>query len=270
MLFSMVLLSGTSLIFSANCDSNILTVNKQAASFGSLFCFVYCINLFVYLINCIYMTKKILTFLFFNCFVSIICLAQSDQSSLTQSGFLYDKFTDGLVKLKSGLNERVTLNYNVFEQSIVYLQNGQQMTITNTDDVDTVYLQQETFIPVSGKFYKLASYTPVNLLISYEAKAQHMVASSDHVSTAKKDQNTVNNTVTGVYSLGTKKNDVTYTCIMTYWLKNGANMYRANSEKQVAKVFPEKADAIRKYAKDNKVDFRSIEQVTQLITFAQQ
>jgi hypothetical protein len=191
------------------------------------------------------MTNKMLILFINICLINFTSIAQTDQSSLTLSGYLYDKFTDGFVLLKSGKSENVMLNYNVFEQSILYLVDGKPMTITNADDVDTIYLQQETFIPVHGKFYKVAVATPVNLLISYEARAQHLVAASDHISTSKKDQNNVSNTVTDSYTNGRFKKDLTYTCIMTYWLKNGANMYRANNEKQ-AKIFPEKADEIRK------------------------
>jgi hypothetical protein len=195
---------------------------------------------------------------------------QAVQKTMVDAGFLYPGFSDGMVLLKSGQRTSASLNYNAFEQSIVYYADQKSMTLTNIEDVDTVYLQHNLFIPVGMKFYMLIDYTPLPLVVSYEAKPLHKVATVDHITNGKQDQNTVFNTVTDVYVNGQVREDINYTVVTIYWIKDGEKLYKANNEKQIAHIFGKKTDQILQYAKEHKTNFRSMQEVVELVRFAQE
>src|SRR6476646_6723124 len=120
--------------------------------------------------------------------------------SVNLKSFLFEKFLDGAVLLKSGAIEHAPLNYNTDDQNIVFIKNGKYMVIEDLEQVDTIYLQHKKFIPINKVIYQVVSETsPVALLVSYTNKKRPLVATSDHTGTSKQSISQVSNTMTDVY-----------------------------------------------------------------------
>lgn len=200
--------------------------------------------------------------------VTLLPLGITAQSNAEQllSGYLFEKFDRGEIKMKNGTQQFASLNYNIFEQSIEFQEGDHAMTITNPEDVDTIKFNHEVFIPVKGKFYALLQKGKLSLLVSYHAKAQRMVSTADHVHVGQVSQNQVSNTVTSVYTLGVKKGQETYLTVLQYWTLNGSTLERFNSEKQIAASF-EQSDSVKAFMKQSKPNFGDPVSITKVFDY---
>src|SRR5215217_4884942 len=103
------------------------------------------------------MLKKtfILSFIAVLPFVSHAQRGAVDSSRL--KAFLYARFIDGYVLLKTGDVEQAPLNYNTDDQSIYFLKDGKYMELSGLESVDTVYLQNKKFVPVKHDIYEVVT-----------------------------------------------------------------------------------------------------------------
>ena len=213
--------------------------------------------------------KKIIAFL---CFITQCAFwgsAQSIDDSTLKKVFLFEQFVEGTVLLKSGGKEQATLNYNTYNQQIHFIQNGQNLMLTNLLDIDTVYIQDKKFVPINDVVYELAGSTgEIGLYITYTNKLRPITATTDHNGTSRKDNNKVTNTVSNVYVMRPYRGEFVAEIKTHYWLRRGNSLYKANNESQVMKVFPFKDNAaIKNYLGENKPDFNKPEEVVKLVNY---
>ncbi|GEO07797.1 hypothetical protein [Segetibacter aerophilus] len=55
-----------------------------------------------------------------------------------------------------------------------------------------------------------------------------------------------------------------------YWLRKNNNYYIIKSEKNTEDLFPDRAEAIKKFVKENKVDFKNAQDLIKVIQFCNQ
>jgi hypothetical protein len=186
------------------------------------------------------------------------------------SNYLFDHFISGSVKMKSGAIENATLNYNVEDQSIVFQQNGQNLTLTNLDDIDTVYIEGKKFIPALDKFYEVLNPSKIGLFALYIGKLKPMEATTDHNGTSKQLSNAVSNTASNVYVSRNYKGNYDLKVETHYWLRRGNSFYKGDTEKQIAKVFPKKSEIIPTFIEENHIDLTQPSDMIKLIEFCNQ
>jgi len=200
---------------------------------------------------------------------SVKSFAQGD--TLKQAGYVYDHFVSGIVLLKNGNRESAPLNYDANQQAIAFQQDKQLMTLTNVNDVDTVYIESAKFIPVKGVFYQLLSEPSSKslLLASYYCKPHPVTATVDHNGTTTQNKNIVSGNVSDAYLNRRYKGDFYMEFQKEYWLKIKDAFFRVTSEKQIRKTFPEKSDAIHLFIEQNKIDFKKEDDLLRLITYCE-
>ena len=106
------------------------------------------------------------------------CLTQiyaQTESSPDQSQYLIPEFLIGRVKMKTGIDLTLNLNYNTISEAMAFLQNGQIYNMTNLEMVDTVYPHDRKFVPIEKAFYEVILDGPVPFLSSIKASLQHPV-----------------------------------------------------------------------------------------------
>lgn len=187
------------------------------------------------------------------------------------SGYLYSAFIKGIVLLKNGNRENAPLNYDANQQAIAFQQSNQFMTLTNVDDVDTVYIENAKFIPIKGIFYQLLNEHSSKsvLLASYYCKPHPVTATVDHNGTTTQNKNIVSGNVSDAYLNRRYKGDFYMEFQKEYWLKIKDAFFRVTSEKQIRKTFPEKSDAIHLFIEQNKIDFKKEDDLLKLITYCE-
>ncbi len=194
--------------------------------------------------------------------------ARSQNEGGAEKGLLFPKFITGTVKMKTGETSSLPLNYDMINLAINYLENGQVMTISNPDDVDTVTINSAAFIPVNQKFYHVLLQAKMPLLASYKAKVTHLVTTAGKEGSNKEDQDEVSNTVSDAYVNKRFQQNKAYSFGAEYWIRNGQVMNKIYNAKQLARLFPKSSDQILAFCRDKKIDFSKEEDVISAFNFA--
>jgi hypothetical protein len=194
--------------------------------------------------------------------------SQSIKDSVQLRPLLFNHFISGTVLLKSGAVESAPLNYNTDNQNIVFIQDGQYLALEELEAIDTIYIHNKKFVPVKRAVYEIA--TPgisMPLFISYTNKIQPIVATVDHNGNSKQSGAQVSNTISDTYMSRTFKGNYSVRFIRHFWIKKGYTLHKANNEKQLIRLFPDKEVAIRKFIDNNQVKFDNHLDMIKLVDF---
>ena len=213
------------------------------------------------------MNHKITPALLALCLFFQAAQAQAGTDELKRSVYVFDRFTNGSVRLKSGALEQAPLNYNAEKQGIAFLKEGQYYDLVGLETVDTVYLNDKKFVPVEGHFYELIQAQPFELYATYTCKAQPVTATTEHNGSLRKDANQISNTVSDVYVTRQYRGDYAMEFRKHYWVKRYRNFYKVDTEKQIMKLYPKKEAQIRNYIKEQQINFNDQNDVVKLLRF---
>jgi hypothetical protein len=206
----------------------------------------------------------VLVFLF-----PFFCNGQSIGDSVNLRSLLFEKFIDGIVRMKSGSVEQVPLNYNTDNQNIVFIKNGKYLVADDLETIDTVYVQQKKFVPFNSSFYQLVTKTSsMSLLISYTNKIRPFVATADHGGSSKQVLNQVSNTISDVYVNRIYKGNSSVEILKHYWLARNGKVYKIDSQKQFLSSFSSKTrKEIDNYIVANNIEIKNEADLIKLVDF---
>lgn len=106
------------------------------------------------------------------CLIFCCCFnLEAQETTPSNKEYLFDSFTDGKALLKNKRFNQTKFNYNCVYQELHFLNNGEDMTMDNNSNIDTIYIDNRKFIPHLNRFLE---YIPVNntvLLVDYKTKA---------------------------------------------------------------------------------------------------
>ena len=192
--------------------------------------------------------------------------------SLRVAGYLFPDFVDGTVLMKSGAIEKAQLNYNTNNQEIGFMKDGQYMELTGLETIDTVYVYEKKFVPYHEKFFMVVN-TPagIQVLALVYNKPVPQTATVEHNGLDKRNSGSVNNVVTNAYlSPNFWKSYFEMTYQKRFFLQKGNMLLKANSQRDVINIYPEKENKIRNFVKKNKTNFNQEEDVVALLTALKQ
>jgi len=210
-----------------------------------------------------------LTILIFS--LSIVSGISQDET-IVESPYLFPEFTAGKVRLKTGNVKESKLNYNILTEEMVFDNSGTYLAFANNELIDTVYIKDRKFVFIEKLFYELIEKLPVSLLQRHFCTLIPPGKSSGYGGTSQTSAIQSNSsfyTSKGTYDLKLP-DDYKIQPDFEYILVKEGTLYRANNVNQVVKCFPEKKDTIKKFAKENKTNFRKNEDVATLIKFCNQ
>ena len=186
--------------------------------------------------------------------------------SVHAAGYLFTDFIEGSVLLKSGSTEKAQLNYNTNNQTVSFMQGGQYMELTGLENIDTVYIDGNKFIPYHEKFYKVVTATTdMPLLALVNNKPIPQSAAIEHSGLDKRSSNTVGYNATGVYSNRNFKSRFELTYQKQFFLQKGKLLLKAGSQQDIINAYPDKKEAIRSFVKNNKTNFYQEEDLVALL-----
>lgn len=212
---------------------------------------------------------KLLVYLLLNLGFISVNYAQSVRDSLTfRKPLLFENFKDGSVLMKSGAIENAPLNYNTDDQTIVFIKDDQYLTLSGTEMVDTVYIQNKKFVPVKNSIYEVVANGAVALYLNYFNKTHPVTAVVGHDGNSRKDDSQVSNTVSNVYVSRSFKGNYDVEILKAYSLKKDNKLYKFNNLKQFLKPFSSQMKMeIQQYAETNNVNFSNEDDLIKLINF---
>ncbi len=211
--------------------------------------------------------KQIILILFIVCYIFQVH-AQTEKNRKEFSHYVFPNFNEGTVKKKSGEIIKTLLNYNTITEEMIFLQSGSYMALDKTESIDTVYIQNKTFIPAGKVFYEMATYTRVALFIQHRTEIIPPGSNTGFGTTETSAISNLNNIIRsgGAYQLKLP-DDYKLRPKTEYWLKKTGNYINIKNFKQIETVFPQKAGLIKDFVKANKLSFNKPQDVIKLILY---
>ena len=190
-------------------------------------------------------------------------------SSLQKQYYLFKDFITGRVLSKSGEINEAPLNYNSYDQSVVFKTGDVIMILTGLENIDTIYLANKKFIPVDGKIYELTpAKGKVQLFNTYSGKIIPLKATADHSGTSKQNLSEVRNTVTDAYVTRPYKGNFVVDQTKRFWLLSDGEMHRIDNVKSFKKVFKDIDNpSIAEFVKQQNIDLEKEADVVKLVNY---
>lgn len=179
--------------------------------------------------------------------------------------YYFKEFSAGRVYLKNGTVTDGTLNYQMKDKSIAFVDgNAKHMILTGLESIDSVNIEGFTYIPVGEQFYELLSSGQPSLLLSMYGKTKPRKASYVNHGSSKENQDIVANDVSSVYVNMLTKRNLELDFINTFWFYDNGKLNRIKGLKDFQKAFPTQKNEINSYVNQHKVDFHNVEDVVKL------
>jgi hypothetical protein len=183
--------------------------------------------------------------------------------------YLLNEFTAGLVKMKNGSRSGALLNYNTVTEKFVFSKNGELYDMTNTELIDTVYLDKRKFVPVGKIFHEVLVVAPIALFIQHRSSLQSPGAPAGYGGTSQVSNTKSYSSIemeTGRYNLNLPS-DFTVRPDPVYWIRQGKEYESFVNEKQFLKIFPGKEEEMKQYIKQNKIKFDRMSSMIKLAEY---
>lgn len=175
---------------------------------------------------------------------------------------IFENYEKGTVLFKNNTKTHTLLNFDAANDNIMFKQGNEEMILTNTNQVDTVYIAERKFIPIKNFFLECIHtqhgniYVHWNLRNVYKGKkgAYGMTtqAKVESINTSQMNYGYYENQYVDVYELSNRNE---------YYLFVSNKHVMVKNAKSLLKIFPEHQDEIIKYMEDQKVDFMNTSKV---------
>jgi hypothetical protein len=183
--------------------------------------------------------------------------------------FLYGDFAPGKVVFKGGTVTSARLNYNILYGDIQFIQNRDTFSIGNPGDIRYVNVKTDTFYFDKGYMRILAGNNAAKFavrqfvrVVDYQKKGAYGTSSS----TAAIDSYSSLLSGPHNYNLIVDVDLVMRKETLYYIYRTGLG-FEPFRKKTIFQVFPEKADELKKYLKEQPVDFDVKEDLLRLFQF---
>lgn len=215
--------------------------------------------------------KKLLYMAF--CLLQANLVSAQNEPGVALSHYVFPEFREGVVKKKSGAENKALLNYNSITQEMIFDKDNQKYALSEINTIDTVYIDKTKFIPVDSVFFEVVgTNTPFNLYVQHKCEIQQPGKDAGYGTTTQTSAVTAlssnyNRTASGSISLYSLQlpSDFKVLPYTEFWLKKGNGYIKASTAKQLQKVFPTKETEIKAYIKNYKPDFKKQKDLVALI-----
>jgi hypothetical protein len=166
--------------------------------------------------------------------------------------YLFSDFLPATIKMKEGNDIILNLNYNTATGKMVFLKSGRLYDMVNPQSVDTVFMQQSVLVP----------YDTVFLDVLTEGKITFFIQHKSDIILRSKPKMTGTTQVSEANYYPGNKSEIVYLnpklpegfavkSSTVYWVRVNDKMIMFTNERQLIKIFPEKADLIKSFIKES-------------------
>lgn len=197
--------------------------------------------------------------------------AQTDQmENLAQ--YLFPQFSKGIVKMKTGKDLSLNLNYNIVTEKMVFIQKEQVFDLVNAETVDTIKVNNKLFIPKGKIFLEVLSEGEGVLYLQHKAS---IVDPGKPAAYGGTSQTSSSISLTRLEMGGSMYNmklpdNVIVKSEPVYWIIPSDKDYSFTNERQFLKIFKEKESEIKKYIKTNDIKFDDPSKVFMLFNYCRE
>jgi hypothetical protein len=193
--------------------------------------------------------------------------AQHIQPAVRLVHYVFDEFSPGTVKMKSGEIFSQVLNYNILTNEMIFGNEGNYLAVSQPENVDTICIEGRKFIPLHNKFYEILVSSDMPLLLEFTASISEPGASTGYGGTSGTTASASFKSLVssgGAYDL---KLPDGFSVIpgFAYWIMKDNKLEKAGNEKQITKIFPDKKQMIQDLVKENHTNFSKREDIIKVI-----
>jgi hypothetical protein len=190
----------------------------------------------------------------------------------TGNGMLFPQFENGIVVFKNGTRSSASLNYNMMQEEMLFLNpDSTVMAIANPDNVIVVIIGERRFLPVSSKgvFYEEIQAGKGSFFVQRKAT---MFSEGKATGYGGYSQTSAVNSYSSYHGDGNivkLKPDEKFRLKIesSYYLKSGNNYKKFFSAKTLGKLFKGRQSEIEEYAKQQSVDFTKPADVARVVEY---
>jgi len=187
-------------------------------------------------------------------FITTTLPAQDDQTR-SRSQFLFPEFMSCQVKMKTGIVNQVTANYNTLSEKMVFLKDSTPQDMTVTTFVDTIIFADRQFVPFKEIFYEVLVNAPVSLFIQHKSTlidpgqpsgygGRSNTSAIDRVSILQSNNHYYNLPLPDEYNIVPSN---------VFWIRKDYQMFSFLNKRQLLKIFPEKSGEINEFISQHRL-----------------
>lgn len=183
--------------------------------------------------------------------------------------FLFDNFKDGTVLMKNQAKTSASFNYDTANHQMLFKQDGEIMVMDGIELVDTIYIDSRKFFPAGRSlFIEAVSVKNGTIYINWILKKHFKGKKGAYGQVLQTNVETINTSYWTNSEYKHESADV-YSLLNEneYWLEHNSKFVKCKNEKSLLRLFPSKESMIKKFIKENKIDFHSTEQVVNLLNY---
>ncbi len=186
------------------------------------------------------------------------------------SHYLFSDFSDGVILMRSGIKNTLSLNLNTLTEQMVFDSKGQKMAIAKKEMflIDTIYIQERKFVVLNEKFVEALHGSQWSLYKEYRSKLIEKNPSGYGNSTETASSASMTHMVGNGRLMELEIPDgYEIKSSSFYWLKKNDQLRKISKMKDLKKLYPQKEDLFKKYVKKNKVKYDNLDSLIQLVDY---
>lgn len=215
--------------------------------------------------------KRFLSLLLFLGCLQTVCLAQS------QTIYMFDDFIKVKIQFKNKTKGQVMANYDAGQKRLMMRQNDMVFESTNTATIDTIFFGERRFIPAHKGLMEVVKVPHGSVKIDWwlrdvniGSKGALGSVTQGHVQHLQLSTLGLNATemYTGYQNSRENSNEVYRRKNRNnYFIEVGGREYKLQEMKHLYKAFPDKAEKIKAYAAENKLDLRTADNALKMLDY---
>ncbi|CAM9967253.1 unnamed protein product [Chrysoparadoxa australica] len=184
--------------------------------------------------------------------------------------YIFPKFEDGVVLMKNGRRNEVTINYNSLSEEMIFLKGDIKLAFgkSETELVDTIFIEGRKFVTLKNKYVELLSHSAYDLFVEYRCKVQAPGKEVGYGGTSQTAAVDNYSTIQGnaLYELELPDGYETNPYFI-YWIKKDGQLHEVLNMSKLKKLYSNKKAQFKVYSKSNNVDFDNPEDIQKLVSF---
>ncbi len=174
------------------------------------------------------------------------------------SHYVLPDFSIGTIKMKDGNTGQAMMNYNMLTEEMIFEKNGVMLAIDSLSSIDTIYFESKEFIPHNKIFFEVLVKGPVSLFVQHKCTLLSAGSPSGYGGTTETGAATSTNYLANsgrAYKLKLP-DEYHITDATQYWIRRDGEYYKANSIRQIIKIFPVWSKDLKKLINQNKLNVK--------------
>lgn len=214
--------------------------------------------------------KRLIFFLLFT--IGCIYKTGAQSASIDSTQFLFKNFENGVVYYKDGRQFDVQMNYSLLIKKFLFLDkydNNRIKEFLEPEMVSTIKIGERLFLPSKGGATEVLQMQPP-IFVQYKGSIEwegKQAGYGGRTETSAIDSYSTYQSGGTIHKLETEKL-VLNRINKIYRIERNGKQYRFITEKQFLKAFPEHKVVLKKYIKENKLNFNAVDDVLQLYNYA--